>query len=95
MLDTAKVRVCSVVNTEVASSPGFRNRRARIDETVLVRTQGRCEARHAPLPGSCRRLSNRKEFGVEVEEAPWGYDIEIRGPDANRLRIGTPKDGSL
>jgi len=36
-----------------------------------------------------------KEFGVEVEEAPWGYDIEIRGPDANRLRIGTPKDGSL
>ena len=33
-----------------------------------------------------------KEFGVEVEEAPWGYEIEIRDPDANRLRIGMPKD---
>jgi Glyoxalase superfamily protein len=33
-----------------------------------------------------------KEFGVEVEEAPWGYEIEVRDPDANRLRIGMPKD---
>lgn len=32
-----------------------------------------------------------KEFGVAVEEAPWGYEIEIRDPDANRLRIGMPK----
>jgi Glyoxalase superfamily protein len=36
-----------------------------------------------------------KEFGVEVEEAPWGYEIEVRDPDANRLRIGMPKDQSL
>jgi len=35
-----------------------------------------------------------KEFGVEVEEAPWGYEIEIRDPDANRLRIGMPKAAS-
>jgi len=26
-----------------------------------------------------------------VEEAPWGYEIEIRDPDANRLRIGMRK----
>jgi len=32
-----------------------------------------------------------KEFRVEVEEAPWGFEIEIRDPDANRLRIGMPK----
>ncbi len=35
-----------------------------------------------------------KEFGVEVEEAPWGFEIEIRDPDANRLRIGMPKSAS-
>ncbi|MGB2901118.1 MAG: glyoxalase superfamily protein [Candidatus Acidiferrum sp.] len=32
-----------------------------------------------------------REFGVMVEEAPWGYEIELRDPDANRLRIGMPK----
>ena len=32
-----------------------------------------------------------KEFGVMVEEAPWGFEIELRDPDANRLRIGMPK----
>jgi catechol 2,3-dioxygenase-like lactoylglutathione lyase family enzyme len=31
-----------------------------------------------------------KEFGVEVEKAPWGREIELRDPDGNRLRIGTP-----
>lgn len=33
-----------------------------------------------------------KEFGAKVEEAPWGYEIEIRDPDGNRLRMGMPKD---
>ncbi len=28
------------------------------------------------------------EFGARVEEAPWGREIELRDPDANRLRIG-------
>jgi catechol 2,3-dioxygenase-like lactoylglutathione lyase family enzyme len=32
-----------------------------------------------------------REFGVEIEEAPWAHEIEIRDPDRNRLRIGTPK----
>jgi hypothetical protein len=33
-----------------------------------------------------------KEFCVEVQEPPWGtYEIELRDPDGNRLRIGTPK----
>jgi len=32
-----------------------------------------------------------KEFGEEVEEAPWGFEIAIRDPDMNRLRIGMPK----
>lgn len=31
------------------------------------------------------------EFGVQVEEAPWAREIELRDPDGNRLRIGTPK----
>lgn len=30
------------------------------------------------------------EFGVAVEDQPWGREIELRDPDANRLRIGTP-----
>jgi hypothetical protein len=30
------------------------------------------------------------EFGVEVETAPWAREIELRDPDGNRLRIGTP-----
>jgi catechol 2,3-dioxygenase-like lactoylglutathione lyase family enzyme len=35
-----------------------------------------------------------EEFGVTVEEAPWGYEIELRDPDTNRLRIGMPKPAS-
>ena len=35
-----------------------------------------------------------KEFGTMVEEAPWGFEIEIRDPDANRLRIGMPKNAA-
>lgn len=31
-----------------------------------------------------------REFGVEVESAPWAREIELRDPDGNRLRIGTP-----
>ncbi|RZE14363.1 glyoxalase superfamily protein [Streptomyces albidoflavus] len=30
------------------------------------------------------------EFGVATEEAPWAREIELRDPDGNRLRIGTP-----
>jgi catechol 2,3-dioxygenase-like lactoylglutathione lyase family enzyme len=30
------------------------------------------------------------EFGVPVEEAPWAREVELRDPDGNRLRIGTP-----
>ncbi|MFI1462336.1 glyoxalase superfamily protein [Nocardia carnea] len=30
------------------------------------------------------------EFGVPTEEAPWAREIELRDPDGNRLRIGTP-----
>ncbi|MFG3339569.1 bleomycin resistance protein [Glycomyces sp. NPDC048151] len=31
------------------------------------------------------------EFGAAVEEAEWGArEIELRDPDGNRLRIGTP-----
>lgn len=32
------------------------------------------------------------EFGVVVEDAPWAREIELRDPDGNRLRIGSPKD---
>ncbi|MEV0276578.1 glyoxalase superfamily protein [Streptomyces sp. NPDC050610] len=32
------------------------------------------------------------EFGVPVEEAPWAREIELRDPDGNRLRVGTPVD---
>jgi hypothetical protein len=30
------------------------------------------------------------EFGVRVQDAPWAREIELRDPDGNRLRIGTP-----
>ncbi|WP_254716879.1 hypothetical protein [Actinomadura sp. WMMB 499] len=30
------------------------------------------------------------EFGVRTEDAPWAREIELRDPDGNRLRIGTP-----
>ncbi|MEV7512336.1 MULTISPECIES: glyoxalase superfamily protein [unclassified Streptomyces] len=30
------------------------------------------------------------EFGVQPEDAPWAREIELRDPDGNRLRIGTP-----
>lgn len=32
------------------------------------------------------------EFGVTPEDAPWAREIELRDPDGNRLRIGTPID---
>ncbi|PZS07440.1 MAG: bleomycin resistance family protein, partial [Chloroflexi bacterium] len=32
------------------------------------------------------------EFGVQPEDAPWAREIELRDPDGNRLRIGTPTD---
>ncbi|MBB1257145.1 VOC family protein [Streptomyces sp. OF3] len=31
-----------------------------------------------------------REFGVVVEEAPWAREVELRDPDGNRLRVGTP-----
>lgn len=30
------------------------------------------------------------EFGMTVGEAPWAREIELRDPDGNRLRVGTP-----
>ncbi|MFC9977848.1 glyoxalase superfamily protein [Spirillospora sp. NPDC127200] len=30
------------------------------------------------------------EFGVQVADAPWAREVELRDPDGNRLRIGTP-----
>jgi hypothetical protein len=36
-----------------------------------------------------------KEFNVQVERQPWGLEIEIRDPDGNRLRIGSPADAQL
>ena len=32
------------------------------------------------------------EFGVRVKDAPWAREIELRDPDGNRLRIGTPPE---
>jgi hypothetical protein len=31
-----------------------------------------------------------REFGVTVEEADWGREIEICDLDGNRIRIGSP-----
>ncbi|MGW8375070.1 glyoxalase superfamily protein [Streptomyces sp. ODS28] len=33
-----------------------------------------------------------EEFGVQPEDAPWARELELRDPDGNRLRIGTPSD---
>lgn len=30
------------------------------------------------------------EFGVRAQDAPWAREVELRDPDGNRLRIGTP-----
>jgi catechol 2,3-dioxygenase-like lactoylglutathione lyase family enzyme len=30
------------------------------------------------------------EFGTTPGDAPWAREIELRDPDGNRLRIGTP-----
>ncbi|MGP8304493.1 VOC family protein [Streptomyces inhibens] len=35
------------------------------------------------------------EFGVQVKDAPWAREIELRDPDGNRLRIGTPTKCTL
>lgn len=32
------------------------------------------------------------EFGGTVEEAPWARELELRDPDGNRLRVGTPQE---
>lgn len=32
------------------------------------------------------------EFGVQAQDAPWAREIELRDPDGNRLRIGTPTE---
>ncbi len=32
------------------------------------------------------------EFGMTPETAPWAREIELRDPDGNRLRIGTPRE---
>ncbi|MGC0423026.1 glyoxalase superfamily protein [Embleya sp. AB8] len=34
-----------------------------------------------------------REFGVPIEQAPWGQELELTDPDGNRLRLGTPTDG--
>lgn len=31
-----------------------------------------------------------RHFGLTTRRNPWGPDFEIRDPDGNRLRIGTP-----
>ncbi|MFC7326746.1 glyoxalase superfamily protein [Marinactinospora rubrisoli] len=32
------------------------------------------------------------EFGLPVTQAPWAREVELRDPDGNRLRVGTPMD---
>ncbi|MFD5268114.1 hypothetical protein [Streptomyces sp. NPDC058335] len=32
------------------------------------------------------------EFGVQVRDAPWARERELREPDGNRLRLGTPTE---
>ncbi|MFV5995853.1 glyoxalase superfamily protein [Streptomyces sp. NPDC056231] len=32
------------------------------------------------------------EFGVQAKDAPWAREIELRDPDGNRLRVGTPTE---
>ena len=29
------------------------------------------------------------DFGVAIEEAPWGRELHLRDPDGNRLRVGS------
>lgn len=34
-----------------------------------------------------------KEFGVPVDEQPWGREIDLVDPDGNRLRVAVPSNG--
>jgi catechol 2,3-dioxygenase-like lactoylglutathione lyase family enzyme len=34
------------------------------------------------------------DFRVTPDDMPWARDIELRDPDGNRIRIGTPKEMS-
>ncbi|MFD5101836.1 glyoxalase superfamily protein [Streptomyces albidochromogenes] len=34
------------------------------------------------------------EFGVPVEEQAWARETELRDPDGNRIRVGTPADSA-
>jgi len=31
------------------------------------------------------------EFGLQPEDEPWAREIQLRDPDGNRLRIGSPR----
>ncbi|MGW0313621.1 glyoxalase superfamily protein [Streptomyces flavidovirens] len=33
------------------------------------------------------------EFGVTAQDQPWAREVELRDPDGNRLRVGTPAVG--
>lgn len=33
-------------------------------------------------------------FDAPIERAPWGFEVELRDPDRNRLRIGSPLGGN-
>jgi hypothetical protein len=35
-----------------------------------------------------------KEFNVQVHEQPWGREVHLSDPDANRLRIGVAQPGT-
>lgn len=32
------------------------------------------------------------EFGARARDVPWGRELELRDPDGNRVRVGTPTD---
>ncbi|MGW0560928.1 glyoxalase superfamily protein [Streptomyces sp. NPDC003016] len=32
------------------------------------------------------------EFGAVAQDQPWAREVELRDPDGNRLRVGTPSD---
>jgi len=31
------------------------------------------------------------QFGVNIQQQPWGAEVHLTDPDGNRLRVGTPR----
>jgi hypothetical protein len=70
-----------LANARLADGPGV----ARTSLHVAADWPG-----HFPNGSAVVAALVATEFGATPEDAPWAREIELRDPDGNRLRIGSP-----